>query len=61
MDPAQGADAATDPLAYQGKRIYPSLFTDLAAAGEQYLYFVAYPDPANAAKPQLRAQLLLNR
>ena len=60
MDPAPGADAATDPLAYQGKRIYPSLFTDLAAGGEQYLYFVAYPDLGNAAKPQLRAQLLLN-
>lgn len=60
MDSGAGADAATDPLAYQGKRIYPSLFTDLASGGEQYLYFVAYPDPANAAKPQLRAQLLLN-
>jgi VWFA-related protein len=60
MDPGAGVDAAADPLTYQGKRIYPSLFTDLAAGGEQYLYFVAYPDPANAAKPQLRAQLLLN-
>jgi VWFA-related protein len=60
MDPAPGSDAAGDPLAYEGKRIYPALFTDLAAAGEQYLYFVAYPDSNNASKPELRTQLLLN-
>jgi len=60
MDPAQGAEAVADPLAYQGKRIYPSLFTDLAAGGQQYLYFLAYPDRNNASKPGLRAQFLLN-
>jgi hypothetical protein len=60
MEPEAGLDAGADPLAYQGKRIYPALFTELAAAGEQYLYFVAYPDSNNGSKPELRAQLLMN-
>ena len=60
MDPAQGLEAATDPLAYQGKRIYPSLYTDLPPGGQQYLYFVAYPDRSNASKPGMRGQFLLD-
>ena len=60
MEPAEGAAAGADPLAYQGKRIYPALLTDLAAVGEQYLYFVAYPDRNGASKLELRTELLLN-
>jgi len=60
MEAAQGSEAAADPLAYQGKRIYPALFTDLAPGGQQYLYFVAYPNRGSGSKPVLRAQLLLN-
>jgi len=60
MDKEPGADVAGDPLDYQDKRIYPSLFTDLASGGQPYIFFRAYPEPGNAAPPTLHAQFLLN-
>ncbi len=60
MDQAQDGETPDDPLAYQGKRIYPSLFENVAAGGQQYLYFLAYPDRNSASKPALHAQFLLN-
>ena len=60
MDQTPATGIAGDPLAYQGKRIYPSLFDDLPPGGQQYLYFLAYPDRNSASKPALHAQFLLN-
>ena len=60
MDPEQAAGTAMDPMAYQGKRIYPSLFTDLPPGAQPYLFFRVYPDRRTAAKPRLHAQYLSN-
>ncbi len=60
VDELKGAPAGDDPLVYQGKRIVPSLSTDLDAGASPSLFFRVYPDKSNSTKPAVRAQFFLN-
>ena len=51
------ADAA-DPFQFTGKRVLPFVTADLFAGAIPSVYFMVYPEPGNAAKPELRVQLL---
>ena len=51
------ADAA-DPFQFTGKRVLPFVTSDLFAGAIPSVYFMVYPEPGNAAKPELRVQLL---
>jgi hypothetical protein len=53
------ADAG-NPFEYAGKRVLPFVTTDVLAGMQPAFYFVAYPEPGNAAKPEVRVQLLKN-
>jgi hypothetical protein len=49
-----------DPFEYTGKRVLPFVTTNLFAGALPLVYMVIYPQPGNAAKPELRVQLLRN-
>jgi VWFA-related protein len=49
---------AADPFQYTGKRVLPTVSTDLAAGAQPSVYFVVYPEPGNPAMPDVRVQLL---
>ena len=51
---------AADPFEFTGKRVLPLVSTDLAAGAQPFVYFVVYPRPGNAAKADVRVQLLRN-
>jgi hypothetical protein len=53
------ADAG-NPFEYAGKRVLPFVRTDVLAGMQPAFYFVVYPEPGNAAKPEVRVQLLKN-
>ena len=53
------ADAG-NPFEYAGKRVLPFVRTDLLAGMQPAFYFVVYPEPGNAAKPEVRVQVLKN-
>lgn len=53
------ADAG-NPFEYAGKRVLPFVTTDVLAGMQPAFYFVVYPEPGNAAKPEVRVQLLKN-
>jgi len=53
------ADAG-DPFESAGKRVLPSVRNDVLAGMQPSFYFVVYPEPGNAAKPEVRVQLLKN-
>src|ERR1019366_3166645 len=45
------ADAG-NPFEYAGKRVLPFVTTDVLAGMQPAFYFVVYPEPGNAAKPE---------
>jgi len=49
---------AADPFEFTGRRVLPFVTTDLLAGARPVVYFVVYPEQGNAAKPELRVQLL---
>ena len=49
---------AADPFEFTGKRVLPFVSTDLLAGAQPFVYFVVYPEPGNAAQPDVRVQLL---
>jgi VWFA-related protein len=49
-----------DPFEYTGKRVLPFVTTNLYAGALPLVYMVIYPEPGNAAKPELRVRLLKN-
>ena len=49
---------AADPFQFTGKRVLPFVTSDLFAGAIPSVYFMVYPEPGNAAKPELRVQLL---
>jgi hypothetical protein len=51
------ADAG-DPFESAGKRVLPFVKNDVPAGIEPSFYFVVYPEPGKAAKPEVRVQLL---
>jgi hypothetical protein len=53
------ADAG-NPFEYARKRVLPFVRTDVLAGMQPAFYFVVYPEPGNAAKPEVRVQLLKN-
>ncbi|MGA2183422.1 MAG: VWA domain-containing protein [Bryobacteraceae bacterium] len=53
------ADPA-DPLEFEHKRVSPELVTDLKPGAQPYVYFVVYPDKANAEKPSIQVEVLNN-
>ena len=54
------ASEAADPLVHEGKRIVPSLFTDLETGATPSVFFRVYPDRSNSSAPRLRAQYLID-
>jgi VWFA-related protein len=51
---------AGNPFEYAGKRVLPFVRTDVLAGMQPAFYFVVYPEPGNAAKPEVRVELLKN-
>jgi VWFA-related protein len=49
-----------NPFEYARKRVLPFVRTDVLAGMQPAFYFVVYPEPGNAAKPEVRVQLLKN-
>jgi VWFA-related protein len=49
---------AADPFEYTGKRVLPFVTTDMVAGDRPVVYFVVYPEPGNAPKPELRLRFL---
>jgi VWFA-related protein len=49
---------AADPFQYTGQRVLPFVTADLIAGTQPFVYFVVYPEPGNAAKPDVRVRLL---
>lgn len=60
VETASGQTDALDPLVFQGKRVVPSLVTDIKAAAKPYVYFVVYPGATTAEKPKIRVEFLNN-
>jgi hypothetical protein len=52
---------AADPFEYTGERVLPFVTTDMVAGMRPFVYFVVYPEPGNAAKPELRVRFLKGR
>lgn len=55
VDPA-GTPDASDPLVYQGNRVVPLLAPLLGPGMKPAVYFVVYPDKANAEKPKVQVE-----
>lgn len=47
-----------DPFEYTGKRVLPFVTTNLFSGATPFVYMVIYPEPGNAAKPELSVRLL---
>jgi VWFA-related protein len=63
VDPLTPADEESDnPLLYEKVKIVPNLGDPIQAGPEARLglYFVVYPDPAKAEKPQMMMELQMN-
>ncbi len=55
-----GQGDPTDPFQFQGRRVVPEMAATLPPTAQPYLYFVVYPDKANAEKPAVQIQVLLD-
>ena len=60
MEPATGQGPANDPLVLKGNRMVPLLAESIPANTKPLVYFVVYPDKANAEKPKLEVEFLVN-
>jgi len=56
VEAIKGPADAADPLIFQGKRVVPRLVPEVKGDGQVSVYFVVYPDSANAARPLVRVQ-----
>jgi len=52
-----GQGDPTDPFQFQGRRVVPEMAASLSPTAQPYLYFVVYPDKANAEKPAVQIQV----
>ena len=59
VEPVTGQPDTSDPLVYQGKRVIPLIATNLTPEMKPFVYFVVYPDKANAEKPKIQVELLV--
>jgi len=64
MEAVNGKVDATDPLQFQaqptqGQRVVPELFTTLTTDAKPAVYFVVFPDKANAEKPKIQVEILI--
>ncbi len=55
-----GQGDPADPFQFQGRRVIPELAGTLTPTAQPYLYFVVYPDKANAEKPTVQIQVTLD-
>jgi VWFA-related protein len=55
-----GQGDPTDPFQFQGRRVVPEMAPAVSPASQPYLYFVVYPDKANAEKPAVQIQVSLD-
>jgi hypothetical protein len=60
VDPVKGQADAHDPFQYSTNRVVPLLTGTLNKGTLPYVYFVVYPDKANAEKPKLAVQFLVD-
>jgi VWFA-related protein len=58
VEPVSAAADASDPLVFQGKRMVPMAAPALKPASKPVVYFVVYPDKANAEKPKIQVEFL---
>ena len=54
-----GKGDPTDPFEFQGKRMVPMSTHSLKPADQPFVYFVVYPDKANAEKPHIDVEFLV--
>jgi VWFA-related protein len=52
------APDAADPFEFAGKRVLPSVTTDIATGRQPWFYFVVYPREGITSKPRVSLQLL---
>lgn len=55
-----GAPDPADPLLFQGQRIIPYLAPDVPPEATPMAYFVVYPNQANAARPRIDVEFLVD-
>ncbi len=60
LEDRKGASDTGDPFEAQGKRVIPLLAAVLSSGATPYVYFVAFPNKANKARPRMAVQLALN-
>ena len=60
LESVVGQGDPTDPFQFQGRRVVPDMAATLAPTAQPYLYFVVYPDKANAQKPAVQIQVTLD-
>ncbi len=53
---AKGQADGANPFEFGTSRVVPSLSAELDRGSQQYVYFVVYPDKANAEKPKIEVQ-----
>jgi VWFA-related protein len=58
VEPVSGPADASDPLVFQGKRMVPMAAPALKSTAKPVVYFVVYPDKANAEKPKIQVEFL---
>jgi hypothetical protein len=58
VEPLNGPADASDPLVFQGKRMVPMTGSALKPTAKPVVYFVVYPDKANAEKPKIQVEFL---
>jgi hypothetical protein len=58
VEPVSGPPDASDPLVFQGKRMVPMAASALKSTAKPVVYFVVYPDKANAEKPKIQVEFL---
>ncbi len=56
IKPSEAQADATNPFEFGTSRVIPSLSARLAPGSQQYVYFVVYPDKADAEKPKIEVQ-----
>jgi VWFA-related protein len=57
LSPLTAQAEKTDPFQFENKLVSPELNTSLRAGARPYIYFVVYPDKANADKPKIRIEV----
>ncbi len=58
VQPLKSPADAANPFEFNDRRIVPAIDTDLKPGAQPYIYFVVYPDKANAEKPKIQVEVL---